>query len=297
MPEETQDVNTATPSTADQVVNESVETTEQDSTPVENVQQPVQSANPEAVKDEGEVDEKGVPLKNRWMESERKRKALEAEYARLQNTLPNIIEQAVAKAIPQQQAAPTYTKEELIKFKNSSSTDDNQRSWAEIELEKLRSKETQEYFESQRQKDLKTSRVEQEKQTAWNYVVNTYPVMLNPDGSFNPTNPLFQKLDRIMRSDETLRNHPSGLRVAADMALAEHIRETQPSLIQRELKLKRKVKQLEKATLVEGSGQPQSQKQPNHLGDAVDRLSKRGDIDSLKGVSAELIKKIHAGLV
>ena len=280
---------------AEQVVKESVETTQETATTPEEVQQPVQSAIPEAVT-EGEVDEKGVPYKNRWMEAERKRKQLEDRYMGLESNLPNIIQDAVAKAIPQQSATPTYTKEELIKFKNSTESGEH-RAWAEIELEKLRSKETQEYFEGQRQKDLKNTRVEQERQNAWNYVTNTYPVMMNQDGSFNPTNPLFQKMDRIMRSDETLRNHPSGIRVAADMALAEHIRETQPSLIQRELKLKRQVKKLERATLVEGAGQPQSVKQPNPLGDAMNRLSKTGDKDASKAVAAELIKKVHAGLV
>jgi hypothetical protein len=292
MPTEIKDVAETVPA---EVVKESVETTQEETTTPEEVQQPVQSASPEAVT-EGEVDEKNVPWKNRAMEYERKLRLAQQEISGIQTSLPNIIEQAVAKAIPSQNATPTYTKEELIRFKNS--TDDSQqKSWAELQLENLRSKETQEYFESQRQKDLKTNRVEQEKQAAWNYVVNTYPVMFEQGGSFNPKSPLFQKMDRIMRSDETLRSHPSGLRVAADMALAEHIRETQPSLMQRELKLKRQVKKLERATLVEGAGQPQSVKQPNHLGDAMERHRTNGDPSSLKAVNAELIKKIHAGLV
>lgn len=282
-------------STPQEVVNEGVETTQQDSTPAENVQ-PTQSAAPEAVKDEGEVDEKGVPYKNRYMEAQRKLQSLETNYSGLQSNLPNLIQEAVAKAIPQKEAAPTYSKEELIKFKNSAESSEH-RAWAEIELEKIRSKETEEYFKNQTQAKEKQMRFEQERQGAYQYVAQNYGVMMNADGSWNNAHPLTQKLARIINSDETLRNHPSGLRVAADMAVAEHIRETQPDMMRQQTKLKRQVKKLQSATMIEGSGQPQTVKAPNQLGDAIARLSKTGDKASTKAVAAELIKRVHSGLV
>jgi hypothetical protein len=294
MPELNEAVNTVAPAPTEQVVNQVEESTEQEATPVEQTPEP-QSPSPEGV-GEGEVDEKGVPYKNRYMEAHRKLQSIQQEYNGLQSNLPKIVEDAVAKAIPQTSTTPTYSKEELIKFKNTADNPDH-RAWAEIELEKVRSKETRDYFESQTKAKETEFRVNQERDNAFRYVASNYGVMLNPDGSWNNANPLTQKLARIYNSDETLKNHPSGLRVAADMAIAEHIRETQPQMMNRELKLKRQVKKLEKATQLEGAGQPQSQKKPDAYGDAMIRLEKRGDKDSLKSVSAELIKKVHAGLV
>lgn len=293
--DEVQDVN-ATPSTAQEVVKESVETTEQATTPVEDVQQPVESATPEAVKDEGEVDEKGVPYKNRFMEAQRKLASIQQEYTGLQSSLPKMLEDAVAKAIPQKEATPSYSKEELIKFKNTSD-DPNHRAWAEIELEKIRSKETEEYFRNQSQKKDKELATEQAKQQALGYVMNNYGVMFNPDGSWNNSHPLTQKLARIYNSDETLKNHPFGLRVAADMAVAEHIREVQPEIVKQTTKLKRKVKKLEQKTLIEGNGQPHSVRVVDPLKSAFERLEKTGDKNATKAVAAELIKRVHAGLV
>lgn len=288
MPEEIQDVQ-ATPSTATEtVVNESVESTEQVSTPVENDQQP-QSA--PAVNEE-EVDEKGVPFKNRYMEAQRKLQSIEQKYVGLESNLPNLIQEAVAKAIPQKEAAPTYSKEELIKFKNSAESSEH-RAWAEIELEKLRSKETEDYFRNQTQVKERQMAVDQQRQAAYHYVQSNYGVMMNPDGTWNNAHPLTQKLARIINSDETLRNHPSGLRVAADMAVAEHIRETQPDMMRQTTKLKRQVKKLQSISMTEGSGQPQAIKAPDPLGNAIERLKVKGDKASTKAVAAELIKQIH----
>ena len=296
MPEELRDVNTADSSQAEQVVNKVEETTEEQATTPEQSSAPQESPSPEGVNQEGEVDEKGVPYKNRYMEAQRKLSSIQQEYSGLQSNLPKMLEEAVAKAIPQTSTTPTYSKEELIKFKNTADNPDH-RAWAEIELEKVRSKETRDYFESQTKAKETEFRVNQERDNAFRYVASNYGVMLNPDGSWNNANPLTQKLARIYNSDETLKSHPSGLRVAADMAIAEHIRETQPQMMNRELKLKRQVKKLEQATRIEGAGQPQSQRKPDAMGDAMIRLEKRGDKDSAKAVAAEMIKKVHAGLV
>lgn len=291
MPEEQVVAENPTPP----VVNEGVVATEQDSTPVEEAQQP-ESATPEAVKDEGDIDEKGVPYKNRYMEAQRKLQSLEQNYNGLQSQLPNLIQEAVAKAIPQK-AETSHSKEDLIRFKNNPDTPPEHRAWAEIELEKIRSKETEEIFRNQSQAKERQMAIEAQKQAAFGYVRNNYSAMFNPDGSFNETSPLTQKTFRILNSDETLRNHPHGIRVAADMALAEHIRESQPDLMKQTNKLKRQVKKLQTATLIEGNGQPQTIKTPNPMKSAMERLSQTGDKNAAKAVAAELIKTVHAGLV
>lgn len=296
MPEEIQDVQATSSIATEEVVKESVESTEQEATPVENDQQTAQSAVPEAVKDEGEVDEKGVPYKNRYMEAQRKLQSIEQKYVGLESNLPNIIQEAVAKAIPQKEAAPTYSKEELIKFKNTTDNPEH-RAWAEIELEKIRSKETEEYFKSQTQAREKQLALESERRSTLENVRKNYSIMFNPDGTFNESSPLTQRAFRILNSDAALMNHPRGLQAATEMAFAQHILETQPQMANRENKLKRQVKKLQNATLVEGNGQPQTVKKVDHLGNAIQRLSKSGDKDSAKAVAAELIKSVHAGLV
>ena len=235
-----------------QTTPENVENVENVEEPTEEVVAPEEETpespetSPEDVKPKGDVDERGVPWQNVAMENERK-------FRELKEGLPDLLTDAISKAIPQQGQARQYSKDELIDFKNTA-TDPGHRAWAEKELEKVRSKETADLFENQRKVDKKQSKLDQERQTALGTVMRKYPIMF-ANGQWNNSHSLTQKVSQIYNSREAFKNDGMGLLAAADIAFGQHVLEQQPNLAKATKKLKQKVRKLEKATLIEGEGQ------------------------------------------
>ncbi len=261
------------------VENPVEENAAQEPAPEEETPQSPETPAPEGVKEEGEaVDEGGVPYKNRFMEQKRK-------FDDLQSNLPQMIENAVANAIPKHQPTPAtepaYTKEELIRYRNS--TDDpTKKTWAEIELEKLRDQGIKQTFDKQREEDRQTSKLEQEKRAAYNMVFKKYPAMFNADGTYNNSHPLTQKLARVYGSQNVFKSQGYGLSAAADIAFSEYVLETQPQLAKTTTKLKRQVKKLEKQTLIEGGGQTPKTGAKSEMQLAAEELARTGSKAALK---------------
>ena len=268
---------------------EQVEETTQQPTPVETNEQSQTPPSPEGVP-EGEVDERGVPYKNRYMEAQRKLQSIQNEYQGFQSNLPNLIQDAVAKAIPQSQQQPQYTKEQLIQFKNETE-DSKNRAWAENELEKIRSKETEDIFKRHISQSEDKVRYEHQRQMTYQQVVNEFPVMFNTDGTFDNTHPLTQKLSKIFNASPEFANHPQGLAIAARAAFGEYARELQPNLVKKQTTLKRQVKKLERATQLEGAGQFAPQTEGDTYTRAFKNLEAKGDKNSTTAFVKELLKK------
>lgn len=287
MEEVKQDVNTTTPSPVDQTVNTPVEETTTEETVTQEQETPEQTQpTPEVVKPQGDVDEMGVPYKNRFYEYKRK-------FEEQQNALPQIVEEAVRKVIPavQQPQTPQYSEEQLIQFKNKTE-DADARAWAELELRKIDERKQETKFRNILETQRYQERIAQEQQLAFNTVRSKYSVAFNPDGSPNMNHPLTQKTMDIYRSDPNLQRDGRGLLKAADMAFADYVLQQSPQLAQQQKQLKRQVKKLEKATLVEGSGQPVQQSTKNALQAAKERLAAKqftSDKD-IKDVAMELLK-------
>ncbi len=165
-----------------------------------------------------------------------------------------MLEEAVSKAIPQNQGVQTYTKEQLIHIKNASDNPQD-KAWAELELEKQRSKEVKELFEKTRTEERREQTLEHDKQAALQEVFVKYPLAFNANGTWNNAHPLTQRMSQIYNSDKQLQAHGRGLSAAADIAFAEWIRTQQPQVVARTTKLKREVTKLQTQTLIEGSGQ------------------------------------------
>lgn len=273
MPETQEDVNAVNPSTTEQAVQEPVEeTTAQDTAPEEQeTPQQAESATPEAVTQEGEVDERGVPYKNRFFEYKRK-------YTELETNLPNMIQQAVREAIPhapQQPQEPRYTEEQLIQFKNE--TDDaRSRAWAEMELRKIDDRKQETKFRTIVEERDTRQRLEQEANNAFQTVRSKYSVAFNPDGTPNMSHPLTQRTVQIYNSDPMLKRDSRGLLKAADMAFADFALQQAPHLAQQQKQLKRQVRKLEKTTLTEGGGTPVSPAPKSGLNTAKENLRQTG---------------------
>ena len=276
-------VNPTEPAPVDQAVQEPVEETTEQTATVEQETPQTAAATPQAVKQEGEVDEIGVPYKNRFYEYKRK-------YESLESNLPSMIQQAVREVIPQQTTqAPQYSEEQFVEYKNS--TDDPKaKAWAEIELRRLDERKQEARFKSIIEERDKKMRTEQEQQESFNIVRQKYSVAFNQDGSPNINHPLTQRTIQIYNSDPDLQRKGNGLLIASDRAFADYALQQSPQLAQQQKQLKRQVKKLEKATLIEGGGQQQVSNAKSPLSLAKERLAQTGSEKDLKNVTKELLR-------
>jgi len=250
--------------------------------------QPQETVQPSTVgQPQVDLDEQGVPYKNRAFEWKRK-------FEDLSEKLPGLLEETIKKNLPQQQ--PQYTEEQLEAFlSDNDSTYHTPQAvgWARTELKKLQEERQANVV----RKELGRWREEQERQTkkqqAFNYVASTYPDMFTKDTNgnlmgWNNNHPLTQHLNQIMQNPK-LANDPEGLIAAADMAYARYVRGQQSMNSQKEQQLKNEVKQLQKGTLIEGSGKGQIQPVPTHRV-LLDKLKKTGSLNDAKEALAAMYK-------
>lgn len=187
-----------------------------------------------------DVDEMGVPWKNRAMEYQRK----------LEKTLERL------ESIPQQQQAqPEYSVAQLLAFAANPETTPNDRQWA---LDMVEKKEKTESAKLVRQ-ELESYKNEQKLQTVKQQVFQSV-LQRNPDiivkdanGNFAGWNMKSDKLQLINKymSDPEIVNHPRGLEVAEAFAIRDLSRKTTQTTQQ----MKAEIGDLKKKTLVEGGGQ------------------------------------------
>lgn len=283
------------------VVNLSVEPTPQiDRTPV--VQEPVVEEAPQAEPQvetptpevtpiptvppvNADVDELGVPWKNRAMENRRK-------LEELTDRLPQMIEEKLSKINQPQQ--PTYTYEQLEAYKLQNVTDPNAVAWATGEQRKMQTAENRKLFEEVVGKREEVSKIEQIKQQSLQYVQNTYPEAFKRDARGNPiawdeASPLTQHIRGLMSNPE-LANNPQGLSAAADIAYGRVARSQAPVLQKQVQQAKADIKQAQKVSLTEGAGRrvttvetPQST--------AITNLRKTGSVQDAQVAIGAILKQ------
>lgn len=196
-----------------------------------------------------DVDEYGVPWKNRAMEWKRKSEEFTER-------IPQLIEEKL-KTVTQPQT-PQYTFEQLEAYKLQNSQDPNIVSWATGEQRKMQQAENRKLFEEVVGSREQVNKVENTKQAALQYVQQTYPEAFRHDAQGRPvawdeTSPITQQIRQIMQRPD-LANHPEGLSAAADIAYGKVARTQVPVLQQKAQQAKADVKQAQKASLTEGAG-------------------------------------------
>jgi len=255
-----------------EVVNEADPTSQPEETPgtqTEDVQPSptVQAVNPD-------VDEYGVPWKNRAMEWQRKSE-------QMVDRLPQIVEEKL-RAVTQPQQ-PQYTYEQLEAYKLQNAQEPNVVAWATGEQRKLDETKQRNMFEEivgqrDRQREFELSR-----QRSFEYVQKTFP------DAMNPNHPIARGISEYMKNPE-LANHPNGLMLAAKASYADFALGQTTNLQQATQQLKREVKVLQKSGLVEGAGKRVvTTTTPQHA--AMENLKKSGSLKDAESAIGAILRQ------
>jgi hypothetical protein len=166
---------------------------------------------PLPVHGEEDVDEKGVPYKNRFHEVSRK-------LDKIQEEIPNLIQQAV-----QQASQPKYTKSELEEFLSSEQGQDpvNKR-WAQEKINELTKVELLETvrneLRAEKQKEYNVMRQRQAFQQAAQLCPDAFVVQNGVPVGLNPKSKTAPLIDSILRARPEIASLPDGVAIAAQMA-------------------------------------------------------------------------------
>ena len=288
MPEEEKDVNQAeeTSAPAEEVVTEEVV-----KEPETDQQAEVQPETPTPVPDSNQdVDEFGVPWKNRAMEYRRKSEDLA-------DKLPTLLEEAISK----KDDKPQYSRKQLEAFeKEYVDTNPNYSTWAKDELRELDKKE-----QTQIVKDELASFKTNQENTVKRQQANAYTVKQFPDAFLKGVNGQFvidksgdpipnmqNQMGQMMTNylgDQGLQQRPDKFFIASKLAYADYVSTTQGQTMQKQQQLKEQVGSLQRQTMVEGSGKSSPQSIPAHK-KALDRLAQSGSVNDAKAALDALLK-------
>lgn len=228
-----------------------------------------------------DVDEFGVPWKNRAMEWRRKSEEMTER-------LPQMIDEKLSKFNQPQQ--PTYTYEQLEAYKLQNVSDANIVSWATGEQRKMQQAENKKLFEDVVGSREKVNKDDLVRQNSLTYVRTTYPEAFDTTGNWNFSNPIAQNIKALMQNPK-ISNDPEGLALAADAAYGR-VQKTQIPILQQKVSQgKADIKQAQKASLTEGSGRRVAPMAPPQQ-TAIDNLRKTGStLDAQNAIGAILRQK------
>lgn len=232
-----------------------------------------------------DVDEFGVPWKNRAMEWKRKSEDVI-------DRLPQMIDEKLSK-VTQQPQTPQYSYEQLEAYKLQNVTDPNVVAWATGEQRKMQTAENKRLFEEVVGSREKVNQTEALKQQSLNYVQNTYPEAFRRDAQGRPlawdeSNALTQTIFGLMKNPE-LANNPNGLAAAADIAYGRVARSKIPTIQKQVDQGKADLKQAQKASLTEGGGKRVTLSEPVQ-NTAIATLKKTGSLKDAESAIGAILK-------
>jgi len=265
---------TQEPSTEEtEVVGE--ETTPQEATETQSETPIIPSAEVTAVP--SDVDELGVPWRNRAAEWKRKSEDNTTQLSELKE---------MVQGLQNTQQQPKYTKEQLMEFVSRDETEPGHRTWALKEMDRLEEQKVSDTIRKEFTTYETKHNAERVRTETFNLVTQRHPDLIIKDNAgrkvgWNTKSPIVQRMDAYMRNPE-IANNPNGLRVA--LALAKD--DLSGTQVASQQKLKAQVKTLQKGTMVEG-GSPAPTGGVDSLSRAKENLRKTGSKkDALDAVAA-----------
>lgn len=232
-----------------------------------------------------DVDEYGVPWKNRAMEWKRKSEEVIER-------LPALIDEKLSK-VTQAPAQPQYSYEQLEAYKLQNVSDAQIVSWATGEQRKMQAIENKRLFEEVVGSREQVNKTELLRQQSLSYVQNTYPEAFRRDAQGRPLawdegSAITQTIFGLMKNPE-LSNNPNGLAAAADIAYGRVARAQVPHLQAQVKQGVAEVKQAQKASLTEGTGKRVTVfEAPQNV--ALGNLKKTGSIQDAGAAIGAILK-------
>lgn len=272
MQEEKQDVKLdSSPNTEEQAVTEVSESAEQ-TTNVETNSAP----QPE------ELDDRGVPWKNKALEYERKLRETTEK-------LPSIIQEEIKRA-NEQSNVKKYSVEELEAFAQENP---QHRPWVEAEKFKLLKEQIEQSQNKRFEEQQKVALAARERKEAEDYVVSKYPDVFIKDArgvavGWNEGHPMTKLISEYM-SVPDIRNRPDALKWAAKLAYADHLEQQAPATEKKVKQLKAEVKKVQQKTLTESGTRPASQSIDSRKS-AIEQLSRTGSENDARNAVREVLK-------
>lgn len=213
---------------------------------------------PQAVKDEAsrEVDDKGVPWKNR--EAEIRRKLIEEIVPVIRQTVQETISATKPQETQQAQTQPQQYSLEQLEWIEENHPE--YKVWARSEKSRIIKDEAKREALAEMRKETRTQGLEQDKQTALRNVFQRYPTAF-VSGQWNHSDPLVQRALQLYSSRKSFQEDGFGLEGAFDMAFGQMAYEQKAQMSTQKARLSMQQKKEEKKalqTVAAGSGSPPS---------------------------------------
>jgi hypothetical protein len=236
-----------------------------------------------------DVDDRGIPWKNKAMELQRK-------LNETVDRLPQIVEETVSRYKQTPQAERKYTIEELERI-----AIDQPNLRPQVEAEKF--KLMQERFEQTTDERIKAVDRKRQEETlrgqAEQWVVNhpefkeCFTTDMYGKKQWNMNSPLSQMVGTYL-NDSELKTRPDGIAIAAKLALADHIMAVKYQSSKKTNAVKGELRNLQKKTLIEGGTTNPSSGSSDALTKAKNNLAKSGSKqDAQDAIKAYLKKAGH----
>lgn len=237
---------------------------------------------------EEEVDDKGVPYRNRFEEMRRK-------YEQVVENIPQIINQTLSEKLStQSQPQQTERKYSVRELEEFAIANPDYRGWVEEEKAKLNVKLAVSEFE-RLNTEKERVRVESEtRKQSFEKLTSEFSELFTSDSRgakvWDNSNPIVRQVAVLMQNPE-LQKDPRGLEYATLMAYGQAAKSGTISNAKKESKLKAEVKTLQKKTFVEG-GQKSQVIAKDEVRDAIEDLRKTGSKKAVSNAVSAYFKKV-----
>jgi len=228
-----------------------------------------------------EVDEMGVPLKNRLAEARRKQLKAEKELEELR------------QAKLQQPEQPKYTAAQLTAFAAAPETDSQSRAWALEELDKVKKVEIENAI-AKKFEEVNKSNIEGQIRTqTFQSVIQRNPdlAVKDPAGNFlgfNTQSPLYQRMNFYMQNPKLIAD-PQGLEVAEALAFRDLSFAQKPVVAKKIETQANQIKSLQKKTMVEG-GSNNSNVQVSLRQAALEKAKQTGSVKDAAEAMGQILR-------
>lgn len=233
-----------------------------------------------------DVDEHGVPYKNRYLESQRKLDKMSEQI----NTLSQKIESSSG------QKGGEYSIEELEAFMETEAGQiPANRNWARGEIRRLNKESNAKVVKDAINEWKGEQEAEKTRSGALQTVIARHPTAFKKDANgkfvgWDPNSPLAQRIGFYMQDPE-IKNNPRGLLVAAALAYEEVSQGQSVKTQATTTKLKTEVKDLQKKTLTEGGGVSSPPPPKTPLDATKEKLAQSGNIKDGAAAFKEVLKR------